>query len=42
MIYRQSDLLKSRLDDMMAYATLEEQLAENMAEGDLLEELADG
>ena len=36
-IYRQSDLLKSRLDDMMAYATLEEQLAENMAEGDLLE-----
>lgn len=36
-IYRQSNVLKDRLDDMMAYATLEEQLSENMMEGDLLE-----
>jgi signal transduction histidine kinase len=36
-IYRQSNFLKDRLDDMMAYATLEEQLSENMLEGDLLE-----
>ncbi|HUM61197.1 MAG TPA: HAMP domain-containing sensor histidine kinase [Clostridia bacterium] len=36
-IYRQSGFLKDRLDDMMAYATLKEQLSENMMEGDLLE-----
>jgi signal transduction histidine kinase len=36
-IYRQSGFLKDRLDDMIAYATLEEQLNENMMEGDLLE-----
>ena len=36
-ICRQSGILKDRLDDMMAYASLEEQLSENMLEGDLLE-----
>ncbi|MGI6258958.1 MAG: sensor histidine kinase [Anaerolineaceae bacterium] len=36
-IYRQSDVLKNRLDDMMAYASLEERLAENMQISDLLE-----
>lgn len=36
-IYRQSDVLKNRLDDMMAYASLEERLAENMQKSDLLE-----
>lgn len=36
-IYRQSDVLKNRLDDMMAYASLEERLAENMQKADLLE-----
>ncbi|MGI6169783.1 MAG: sensor histidine kinase, partial [Christensenellales bacterium] len=36
-IYRQSNFLKDRLNDMMAYATLEEQLSENMLKGDLLE-----
>ncbi|NLZ36625.1 MAG: HAMP domain-containing histidine kinase [Clostridiales bacterium] len=36
-ICRQSDFLKDRLDDMMTYASLEEQLSENMQEGDLLE-----
>lgn len=36
-ICRQSEVLKSRLEDMMVYASLEEQLAENMQKADLLE-----
>lgn len=36
-IYRQSNSLKERLDDMMAYATLEEQLSKNILKEDLLE-----
>ena len=36
-LYKQSYTLKDRLDDMMTYASLEEQLSENMLEGDLLE-----
>ncbi|MDI9497523.1 MAG: HAMP domain-containing sensor histidine kinase [Bacillota bacterium] len=36
-IFRQANVLKGRLDDMMEYASLEEQLADKMQKADVLE-----